>query len=77
MARHHIPTLAVTVTDNMNEATLALEHLPGPVPSVESIIILAADICVSYDDFPIFHWDEFDDKSHCFDYGDFIFFTRN
>jgi hypothetical protein len=28
---------------------------------------------VIFDNFSIYHWDNFSDKSKCFDYGDFVF----
>jgi hypothetical protein len=33
---------------------------------------LATEICESQDEFSISYWDDFNDKTHCFDCGDLI-----
>ncbi len=33
---------------------------------------LTTKICGILDNFSIYHWDDFCDKSKCFDYGDFV-----
>jgi hypothetical protein len=71
-ARHHTPALAVAVTDSMNEAVVALEQLPGPVPPVEPPTSFSTEICGIHDEFSIYHWDSYSDKSKCFDYGGLI-----
>jgi hypothetical protein len=71
-ARHHTPTLAVAVTDSINEDVLALEQLPGPITPIDLPTSLTTKICGIFDNFGIHHWDDFIDKSKCFDYGDFI-----
>jgi hypothetical protein len=71
-ARHHTPALAVAVTDSIKEDVVALEHLPGPIPPIELPTSLTTEICVIFDNFGIYHWDDFIDKSKCFDYNDFV-----
>ncbi len=71
-ARHHTPALAVAVTDSINEDVLALEQLPGPIPPIDLPTSLTTKICGIFDNFGIYHWDDFIDKSRCFDYGDFV-----
>jgi hypothetical protein len=71
-ARHHTPTLAVAVTDNINEAVVALEQLPGPIPPIDLPTSLTIEMCGIFDKFYIYHWDDFIDKFKCFDYGYFV-----
>ena len=71
-ARHHTPALAVAVTDNINETVVALQQLPGPIPPTDLPTSLTTEKCEIFDNFAIYHWDDFIDKSKCFDYGDFI-----
>jgi hypothetical protein len=71
-ARHHTPALAVAVTDNINEAVIALEQLPGPISSTDLPTSLTTGMCGIFDNFSIYPWDDFIDKSICFDYGDFV-----
>jgi hypothetical protein len=71
-ARHFTPALAVAVTDNVNEAVVALEQLPGPIPPIDLSTSLTTEICGIFDSFSIYHWDDFTDKSKCFYYGDFV-----
>ena len=71
-ARHHISALVVVVTDSINEAVVAVEQLPGPNPPLDLPSSLTTELCGIYDDFSIYHWDDFIDKSKCFDYSDFV-----
>ena len=72
-ARHHTPALAVPVTDRINEDVVALlEQLPGPIPPIDLPTCLTTEICGIFDNFGIYHWDDFMDKSKCFDCGDFV-----
>ncbi len=72
-ARHHTPALAVAVTDNINEVVVTLDQLPGPIPPIDLPTSLSTTkICGIFDSFGIYHWDDFIDKSKCFDYGDFV-----
>jgi hypothetical protein len=71
-SRHHIPAWVVVVTDTINEAIVALEQLPGPIPHLDPPTSLTTKICGTFDIFSIYHWDNFSDKSKCFDYGDFV-----
>ena len=50
---------------------MALEQLPGPLPlsNVLSSSSLTNEVCGTYDEFSVYHWDEFNDKFKCFDYG--------
>jgi hypothetical protein len=72
-ARHHTPVLAVAVTDSINEAVVALENLPGPIPPLDPPTSITSEICGILDNFSIYHWDNFSDRSKCFDYSDFAF----
>ena len=71
-ARHHTAALAVNVTDRINEAVVALEQLPGPIPPIDLPTSLTTKICGIFDNFGVYHWDDFIDKYKCFDYGDFV-----
>jgi hypothetical protein len=71
-ARHHTPALAVAVTVSINEDVVALEQLPGPIPSINLPSSLTTEMCEIFDNFSICHWDGFIDKSKCFDYVDFV-----
>jgi hypothetical protein len=71
-ARHHTPALAVVVTDSINEVVVALEHHRGPIPPIDLPTSLTTKICGIFDNFDIYHWDDFIDKSKCFNYGDFV-----
>ena len=62
----------VAVTDNINEVVVALEQLPRPIPPLDHPTSLTTEICGIFDNFSIFHWDNFSEKSKCFDYGDFV-----
>ena len=68
-ARHHTPALTVAVTDSINEVVVALERLPGHIPPIDLPTNLTIEICGILDNFGIYHWDDFMDKSKCFDYG--------
>jgi hypothetical protein len=63
-ARHHIPVLALVVTDHIDEAVDALENYPGPAPPVKALYSLMPKICGSSYDFSIYHSDDFNDKTH-------------
>ena len=71
-ARHHTPALAVAVTEISNKAVVALEQLPGPIPPIDLPTSPTAEICGIFNKFCIYHWDDFMDKSKCFDCGDFV-----
>jgi len=71
-ARHHTPALTVAVTDNISEAVVALEQLLGPIPPIDLPASLTTKICGIFDNFGTYHWDDFIDKSKCFDFGDFV-----
>ena len=64
--------MVVAVTDGINEVEVALEQLPGPIPPLYPPTSLTTEICGIVDNFSIYHWDNFNDKSKCFDYGDFV-----
>jgi hypothetical protein len=66
-ASHDTPALDDFVTENVNEA---LEKLMGPLPRVGFHTSLTTKLCGICDEFCNFHWDEFSDKSKCFDYGE-------
>jgi hypothetical protein len=74
-ACHHTPALIVAVTDRIHEAAVALEHLPGPIPPLDPSTCLTTEICSIRNMifFSIYHWDDFIDKSKCFENGDFVF----
>jgi len=46
--------------------------LPGPIPPINLPASLTTKICGIFDNFSIYHWDDFMDKSKCFDYIDFV-----
>ncbi len=71
-ARHHTPASDVAVTDNINEVVVALEQLLGPIPPIKHPTSFTTEICGTSDEFSIYHWDKFTDKSKCFDYGELI-----
>ena len=71
-ARHHTLALVVTVTDNINEVVVALEQPPGPIPHLDPPTSLTKTFG-NFDNFSIYHWDTFSDKSKCLDYGDFVY----
>jgi hypothetical protein len=54
-ARHHTPALAVFVTDSINEAVVALEQLPGPIPHIEHPTSFTTEIYGTSDEFSIYH----------------------
>ena len=70
--RHHNTALAVAVTDSINEAVVALEQLPGPIPPINLLTSLTTEICGIFYNFCIYHWDDIMDKFKCFDYGNFV-----
>ena len=69
-ARHNTPALAVVVTDNINETLVALEQIPETLPLVEFSTSLVIELIGIFDEFSIYHWDDFKDKSKCFEYGE-------
>ena len=71
-ARHHISALDVAVTDSINEVVVELEKLSGPIPPLDPPTSLATEICEILDSVSNYHWDDFNDKSKCFDYGDSV-----
>ena len=65
--------MAVAVTDIINEDVIALEQLPGPIPPLDfPTTDLATETCGTFDIFSIYYWNNFGDKSKCFDYGGFV-----
>jgi hypothetical protein len=56
----------------MNEALVALEQLPGPLPPFEFTISLTTQLCGNFDEFSIYHWGDFNDNYKYFDYGELI-----
>jgi hypothetical protein len=58
--------MTVVVTANINETLVALGSLPGPVPPVDIPTSFTTKICGIVDEFSIYHWDEFSNKSLCF-----------
>ena len=64
--------MVVAVTDSINEVVVALEQLPGPNTPLDSPTSLTTEVCGIFDNFCIYHWDDFSDKSKCFDYSDFV-----
>jgi hypothetical protein len=72
IARHHTPALAVAVTDSMNEVVVALEQLPEPIPPLDPPTSHTTEICEIFDNFSIYHWDNFSDKSKYNDYVDIV-----
>jgi len=71
-ARHHTPTLVNAVIDSINEVVVSLERLPRPNPPLDPPTSLTSEICGIFDNFSIYHWNNFSDKSKCFNYGDFV-----
>ena len=71
-ARHHTPALTIVAADNINEIVVVLEQLPGPIPPIHLPTSLTIEMCGIFDNFSIYHWDDFIDKSRCFDYGGFV-----
>ena len=71
-AGHHTPAMIMVVTDSINEALVTLQQLPGPLPPVEFPTSLTTELCGIFYEFFIYHWDDFNDKSKCFDYGELI-----
>ena len=69
-ARQHTPEMVVSVTGSINEFVGALEQLPGPIPPLDPLTSFTTEICGIFTNFSICHWDNFSDKSKCFDYGD-------
>ena len=65
--------MVVAVTDSINEFVVALVQLPGLFPPLDPPTSLTTEIYEIFDNFSIYHWDTFSDKSNCFDYGDFVF----
>jgi hypothetical protein len=72
IARHHTPALVVAVTVNIKEVVVSLEQLPGPIPPLDPPISLTTEIWGIFDNFYIYHWNNFSDKSKYFNYGDFV-----
>jgi len=64
--------LVVVVTDSVNEALVALEQLPEPLPPVEFSISLTIELCGNFDEFFSYYWGDFNDKFKCFDYGELV-----
>ena len=62
----------MVVTDKMNEALLALEQLSGHLLPAEFSTSLKTQLYGIFDEFSIYHWDDFNDKTKCFDYGELI-----
>jgi len=56
----------------MNEALVALEQFPEPLPLVEFHTSLTTYLCGIFDELSIYHGDDFNDKSKCFNYGELI-----
>ena len=55
------------------ELVTILPHwVTGPIPPLDPPPSLTNKICVNFDNFSIYHWDNFINKSKCFDYGDFV-----
>jgi len=50
-ARHHTLAWVVAVTDSINEALVALEQLPGHIPSLDPPINLMTVICGIFDNY--------------------------
>jgi hypothetical protein len=48
-----------------------LEQIPGPIPPLDPPTSLTTKICGIFDNFSIYHRDDFNDKFKCFDYYDF------
>jgi len=62
-ARHHTPALVVASTDRINKVVVAFEQLPGLIPPLDPPSSRTIDICGIFDNFSIYHWDNFSDKS--------------
>jgi len=54
-ARIHAPALVVTVTDNINEALVALEQRSGPLLPFEFPTSLTTKLCENFDELSIYH----------------------
>ena len=65
--------MVVAVTECIKEVVVALEQFPGPIPPLDPPTSLTDEICGIFDNFSIYHWDNFSDKSKCFHYDDFAF----
>jgi hypothetical protein len=65
--------LVVAVTDIINKIVVAIEQLPRPIPPLDPPTSLTTEICGIFNNFSIYRWDDFSDKSKCFDYGDFVY----
>ena len=44
----------------------------GPILLLDPPTSLTTEICGIFNNFSIYRWDDFSDKSKCFDYGDFV-----
>ena len=53
--------LVVAVTYSINKDVVALEQLPEPIPPINPPTCLATEIRGTRDDFPMYHWDDFND----------------
>ena len=71
-ARHHTPAMVVAVTDNIDEDVVTQEQLPRPIPPLDPPTSLTIVRCGIFDNFSIYHWDNFSDTSKCFEHGDFV-----
>ena len=65
--------MVFAVTECIKEVVVALEQFPGPIPPLDPPTNLTTKICAIFYNFSIYHWDNCNDKSKCFDYGDFVF----
>jgi len=70
--RHDTPALVVIVASIMNETLVALEHLPGHLPPTELSTSLTTELYIYIFKISVYHWDDFNDKSMCFYYGEVI-----
>ena len=71
-ARHHDRVLATVVPIILTGSlTHTLENLPRLVPPVSALDILTTEI-YGQNEFSIYRWDDYNDKTRCFYYDDFI-----
>ncbi len=65
--------MVIAITDSIKEVVVTFEHLPGPNPPFDLPTSLTTEVCGFAYNFSVYYWDNFSDKSKCFDYGYFVY----
>ena len=72
-ARHRTPRMATLTVNHLNDSEASYEGQPSPLPPVEipTSLIMQTPFGTT-DEFCIYSWDDHDEKSRCFVFGDFL-----